>query len=151
MCGYEITQTCNNRRPASTQANAPIQGQGKEGVGSAYGIRTRGLHLERVVSLAARRMRHATTSGTDGDVGHLPRRCSRNARLAGAGWGSGIRTPAYRSRVCRPTARRIPNLDEHYSTAFRNVASWHGAKVQLFTNGYMEIAPPSMTSSEPVT
>ena len=26
-----------------------------------------------------------------------------------SGWGSRIRTSAYRSRVCRPTARRIPN------------------------------------------
>ena len=54
--------------------------------GSAYGIRTRDLRLERAVSLATRRMRHARPTG----------------------WGSRIRTSAYRSRVCRPTTRRIP-------------------------------------------
>ncbi len=33
--------------------------------GGAYGIRTRGLRLERAVSLAARRMRHADTANNE--------------------------------------------------------------------------------------
>src|SRR3990172_7989597 len=52
--------------------------------GSAYRIRTGDLLLEREVSWAARRMRHP-------------------------GWGPRIRTSPCRSRVCCPTARRVPN------------------------------------------
>ena len=32
------------------------------------------------------------------------------------GWGSWIRTRAYRSRVCCPTTRRIPNLSQFYAS-----------------------------------
>ena len=45
-------------QPSEMRANMAISEC--EGLGSAYGIRTRDLHLERVVSLATRRMRHAT-------------------------------------------------------------------------------------------
>ena len=38
----------------------------------------------------------------------LDERATRSAKI-GNGWGSRIRTSAYRSRVCRPTTRRIPN------------------------------------------
>jgi site-specific DNA recombinase len=55
--------------------------------GSAYGIRTRGLRLERAASLAARRMRPAQNYG----------------------WGGRIRTFPGGSRVRCPTTRRLPS------------------------------------------
>ena len=44
----------------------------EEEAGSAYGIRTRGLRLERAVSLAARRMRHTGANKLAGDRGFEP-------------------------------------------------------------------------------
>ena len=93
LCGSGQAQIAPvSKHPESEARNvmSPARTAKEERAGSAYGIRTRDLHLERVVSWAARRMRHGGLAHTNG-------------------WGSRIRTSAYRSRVCRPTTRRIPN------------------------------------------
>jgi hypothetical protein len=63
-------------RRTNSRVAADLAGQHSyERGGSAYGIRTRDLRLERAVSLAARRMRHVMYGkmGVAGDRGFEPR------------------------------------------------------------------------------
>ena len=113
-------------RQASNASRRRVCGKGD--VGSAYGIRTRGLHLERVVSLAARRMRHATLS---------------------VGWGSRIRTSAYRSRVCRPTTRRIPNLVSHSTRQRPPYQEKPADHFKAFSDGHLSRLPANLPPLPP--
>ena len=63
--------------------------------------------------------------------GPLDERATHQANFGG--WGSRIRTSAYRSRVCRPTTRRIPTVFAVYQESASRIKAVIGESTALQT------------------
>ena len=61
----------------------------------------------------------------------LDERATHKANFGG--WGSRIRTSAYRSRVCRPTTRRIPTVIAVYQESASRIKAVRGGSTALYT------------------